>query len=108
MSIERFCNECKLKRASNTHIGPKLENIYAQQFFKSLEKNTDLVFNLVYRTIKQMYQICENFHFLITLLPIFFLDSNGHYEERGANLEAEHKFLLYRKYNRIFDRENSM
>ena len=28
--------------------------------------------------------------------------------ERGANLEAEHKFLLYRKYNRIFDRENSM
>ena len=43
-----------------------------------------------------------------TYLPIFFLDSNGHYEERGANLEAEHKFLLYRKYNRIFDRENSM
>lgn len=59
MSIERFCNECKLKRASNTHIGPKLENIYAQQFFKSLEENTDSVFNLVYRTIKQMYQMRE-------------------------------------------------
>ena len=51
---------------------------------------------------------CESFHFLITLLPIFLLDINGHYEERGANLEAEHKFLLYRKYNRVFDRENSM
>ena len=59
MSIERFCNECKLKRASNTQIGPKLENIYAQQFFKSLEENTDSVFNSVYRTIKQMYQMRE-------------------------------------------------